>query len=128
MTPTVSAPPEPFSPPQGRGHRLSPPGGMDADAPWPYLAALGKHETLLIALPLVFATIAGASIVTQPRVYLAKAAFIASEPSSPSGSIGALSSVAQQLGIPQLTALANNTASGSAQFYGDLLGSTAVLN
>ncbi len=45
-----------------------------------------------------------------------------------SSSLGALSSVASQLGIPGLSAFASGSASVSAQFYGDLLTSNALLH
>jgi uncharacterized protein involved in exopolysaccharide biosynthesis len=45
-----------------------------------------------------------------------------------SGSLGALSSVASQLGIPALSAVASSSASLSAQFYGDLLTSGELLH
>jgi len=77
-------------------------------------------------LPLVFAIIAVAFAIPRPRYFLARAAFVASEPQSMSGSLGALSAVASQLGVPALSNLASSTASGSAQFYGDLLTSNAI--
>jgi uncharacterized protein involved in exopolysaccharide biosynthesis len=64
----------------------------------------------------------------RPRQYAAHAAFIASEPQSMSGSLGALSSVASQLGVPALSAVASSSATGSAQFYGDLLTSNTILD
>jgi uncharacterized protein involved in exopolysaccharide biosynthesis len=92
------------------------------------LAALSKRRRLLVALPLVFALIAVAFVIPRPRFYLARAAFIASEPQSMSGTLGALSSVASQLGVPALSAVAASSATGSAQFYGDLLSSGAILH
>ena len=92
------------------------------------LAAFNKRRRLLVALPLVFSLIGVAIVIPRPRFYLARAAFIASEPQSMSGSLGALSSVASQLGVPGLSAVASSSASGSAQFYGDLLTSTAILH
>src|SRR6185369_15863139 len=90
------------------------------------LAAFNKRKRLIVALPLVFSLIAVALVIPRPRFYLARAAFIASEPQSMSGSLGALSSVASQLGVPALSAVASSSATGSAQFYGDLLNSTAI--
>jgi uncharacterized protein involved in exopolysaccharide biosynthesis len=83
---------------------------------------------LLIALPLILSAAAGALSVGRSRTFIAHAAFIASEPASTSSSLGALSSVASQLGIPGLSAVASSSASGSAQFYGDLLSSYAILD
>jgi uncharacterized protein involved in exopolysaccharide biosynthesis len=91
-------------------------------------AALNRRRRLLVAIPLVFTLIAIAFVIPRPRFYLARAAFIASEPQSMSGTLGALSSVASQLGVPGLSAVASSSATGSAQFYGDLLTSTALLH
>lgn len=100
----------------------------DRDAVAQYLAASRRHKRLLVALPLTLAVIAMAGSLLRPRMYTARAAFLASEPSSMSGSLGALSSVASQLGIPALSAVAASTAGLSTQFYGDLLTSNTVLH
>lgn len=100
----------------------------DRDAVAQYLAAFRKHLRLLVALPLALAVIALAVSLLRPRMYAAHAAFLASEPSSMSGSLGALSSVASQLGIPALSAVAAGSAGLSTQFYGDLLTSNTVLH
>lgn len=105
------------------GHAFAPPGLFDVA-----VAAINRHRRLVVALPLVFATITGIVSLSRARFYVARAAFIASEPQSMSGSLGALSSVASQLGVPALSAIASSSASGSAQFYGDLLTSAAVLD
>ena len=76
----------------------------DRDAVMQYVVALRKHLRLLIVLPLTLSVIALAASLLRPRVYAAHAAFLASEPGSMSGSLGALSSVASQLGIPALSA------------------------
>ncbi len=131
MTTSIGTPPprDTFGPPPhaGRLARPSPP-GVDPDLPWTYIDALRRHKRLLIMLPLVFAAAGGGLSLARARSYMARAAFIASEPSSSSGTLGALSSVASQLGIPALSAVASSTSSGSAQFYGDLLTSSALLN
>jgi uncharacterized protein involved in exopolysaccharide biosynthesis len=114
--------------PRSDGPHINGPGASDAEAVWWYLAALRKHRRLVIAVPVALAVIAfGLSLVRQ-RAYAAHAAFLASEPSSMSGSLGALSSVASQLGIPALSAVAQSSAGLSTQFYGDLLTSNAVLH
>lgn len=100
----------------------------DRDAVAQYLAAFRKHRRLLIALPLALSVVALALSLLRPRMYGAHAAFLASEPSSMSGSVGALSSVASQLGIPALSAVAAGSAGLSTQFYGDLLTSNTVLH
>jgi uncharacterized protein involved in exopolysaccharide biosynthesis len=127
MTPSIATPPEALSPQSARSPRRGP-ALVDPDSPELYLSALRRHVRLLIALPLLFAAAAGALSLLRARTYLARAAFIASEPASASSSLGALSSVASQLGIPALSAVASSTASGSAQFYGDLLTSSAILD
>jgi uncharacterized protein involved in exopolysaccharide biosynthesis len=91
-----------------------------------YVAALRARPGLVVGLPMLFSLVALGIAIPRPRFYEARAAFIASEPQSMSGSIGALSSVASQLGMPALSAVASSSASGSAQFYGDLLNSTAI--
>ncbi|MEO8621433.1 MAG: hypothetical protein ABI625_10230 [bacterium] len=93
-----------------------------------YVAALRKHKRLLVALPLTLAAITGTLSLLRPRMYAARAAFLASEPQSMSGSLGALSSVASQLGIPALSAIASGSAGLSPQFYADLLTSNSVLH
>ena len=100
----------------------------DRDAVLQYVVALRKHLRLLIVLPLTLSVIALAASLLRPRVYAAHAAFLASEPGSMSGSLGALSSVASQLGIPALSAVAAGSAGLSTQFYGDLLTSNTVLH
>ena len=93
-----------------------------------YLAALWRHRRLILALPIVLGATATGLSVLRPRQFSARAAFIASEPQSMSGSLGALSSVAAQLGVPALSAMASSSATGSAQFYGDLLTSNTILD
>jgi uncharacterized protein involved in exopolysaccharide biosynthesis len=92
----------------------------------PYIRALRARIHLVVALPIVFALVAVAMAIPRPRMFQARAAFIASEPQSLSGSLGALSSIASQLGVPALSAVAQSSATGSAQFYGDLLTSNAI--
>jgi uncharacterized protein involved in exopolysaccharide biosynthesis len=101
------------------------PGGSELATYW---AACRNHARLLLALPLGLALVALAASLLRPRPYAAHAAFIASEPASMSGSLGALSSVASQLGVPGLSAVASSSATGSAQFYGDLLTSATLLH
>lgn len=93
-----------------------------------YLAMLWRRRSLVVALPIVLAAIAMGLSLMRPRQYVARAAFIASEPQSMSSSLGALSSVASQLGVPALSAVASSSATGSPQFYGDLLTSNAILS
>ncbi|MEP6729987.1 MAG: hypothetical protein ABJE10_05090 [bacterium] len=93
-----------------------------------YVAAIRKHVRFVVALPLVLATVALVASLLRPRTYEAHAAFLASEPSSMSSSLGALSSVASQLGIPALSAIASSSSGLSPQFYGDLLTSKALLH
>lgn len=100
----------------------------DQDLTRVYLAAFRRHLRLVIALPLALAVVAVIVSVLRPRPYIARAAFVASEPQSASASLGALSAVASQLGIPALSQVASSSATVSAQFYGDLLTSQALLN
>jgi len=93
-----------------------------------YLTVLRKHIRLIIAVPLALSVIALGLSVARSREYAAHAAFLASEPSAMSGSLGALSSVASQLGIPALSAMAQSSAGLSTQFYGDLLTSRALVH
>jgi uncharacterized protein involved in exopolysaccharide biosynthesis len=100
----------------------------DQEALWWYLATLRRRWRLVVAIPLALSVIALGLSLARQRTYAAHAAFLASEPSSMSGSLGALSSVASQLGIPALSAVAQSSAGLSTQFYGDLLTSNAVLH
>ncbi len=100
----------------------------DAESLWWYIAALRKHLRLLVILPLALSVIALVLSLARARSYSAHAAFLASEPSSMSGSLGALSAVASQLGIPALSAVAQSSAGLSTQFYGDLLTSRALIH
>jgi uncharacterized protein involved in exopolysaccharide biosynthesis len=93
-----------------------------------YFTIFWRRRRLVAALPLVLGGAAGGLSLLRPRQYAARAAFTASEPQSMSNSLGALSSVAAQLGVPALSAVANNTSTVSAQFYGDLLTSNAILD
>jgi uncharacterized protein involved in exopolysaccharide biosynthesis len=98
------------------------------DALRAYARAIRRRWRLVAALPLALAAVAVALSMSRARMYEARAAFVASEPSSPSGSLGSLGTIASQLGIPALSAVAQGSASLSAQFYGDLLTSSAVLH
>jgi uncharacterized protein involved in exopolysaccharide biosynthesis len=91
------------------------------------VAAILRRRRLMITIPLTITALAIIAVIPRPRFYVARAAFIAAEPQSMSGSLGALSSVASQLGVPALSAIASSSSTGSAQFYGDLLTSAAVL-
>ncbi|MDB4916764.1 MAG: lipopolysaccharide biosynthesis protein [Gemmatimonadetes bacterium] len=93
-----------------------------------YVAALRKHARLVVVLPIILGFAALGGSLLRSRMYVAKAAFLASEPQSLSGSLGALSSVASQLGIPALSAVASSSAGLSTQFYGDLLTSNELLH
>ena len=97
------------------------------DSVAPYLAILRKRWRPLAILPGALSLVALVIVLLTPRRYLASASFVASEPSSMSSSLGALGSVAAQLGIPALSAVASSSASTSAQFYGDLLTSRELL-
>jgi uncharacterized protein involved in exopolysaccharide biosynthesis len=128
--PPRSAPPAtPHAPPD----RATTPRFTDAVSPpppqnplAPYVRALRKRLLIVVAIPVAFALVGLALVLPRPRFFEARAAFISSEPQSLSGSLGALSSVASQLGVPALSAMASGTATGSAMFYGDLLGSNAI--
>src|SRR6185369_7164782 len=74
-----------------------------------YADALRRRPRLVVGLPLVFAIVAVGIAIPRPRFFLARAAFVASEPQSMSGSLGALSSIAGQLGVPALSSLASTT-------------------
>ena len=117
-----SAAPERFTP------HISRPPSSDAESARAYIDALRKHWKLLVILPATLAAIALVGSMLRERTYVARAAFLASEPSSMSGSLGALSSVASQLGMPGLSAVASSSAGLSTQFYGDLLTSNALLH
>jgi uncharacterized protein involved in exopolysaccharide biosynthesis len=125
----VKAPshPEPYvpnaAPPRGPAHAPA----SDAETLQSYLGILRRHPRLLVGLPLALGLVAMGTSLAVPRTYAAEAAFLASEPSSLSGSLGALSSVASQLGIPALSAVASGSAGLSTQFYGDLLTSNTCV-
>ena len=125
----MSAPPRPTAPPTERPTpaTLSNADVLAAFAPSNmYVDALRKRAKLVVALPIILAALATAASMARQRSYEAHAAFLSSEPQSLSGSLGALSSVASQLGVPALSAVAAGSATGSAQFYGDLLVSNAL--
>ncbi len=131
-TPTTPAP-ERYSPPRPEWRRgappeQAPPDSASTESARAYLDALLRRWRLVVAVPMVMGTLALAMALPRQREYVAHAAFLASEPSSMSGSLGALSSVASQLGIPALSAVASSSASLSAQFYGDLLTSNELLH
>ena len=109
------------------GPRLPRP-ASDADATRWYVAVLRMHIRLIIAIPLALAALSVGGSLLRPREYAARAAFLSSEPGSMSGSLGALSSVASQLGIPALSAVAQSSGGQSTQFYGDLLTSNTLLH
>jgi uncharacterized protein involved in exopolysaccharide biosynthesis len=104
------------------------PSGAASDALRPYAAAMRRRIRLVVALPAVLSVGTVSVLLLMPRTYVARAAFVASEPASLSSSLGALSSVASQLGVPGLSTLAGASASGSPQFYADLLTSNTVLH
>lgn len=93
----------------------------------PYTVAIARHRRLVVGLPIALALAATGASLLRPRQFAARAAFEASESGSLSGSLGTLSSLASELGIPGLSAVAASTSSGSAQFYSDLLTSQTVL-
>jgi uncharacterized protein involved in exopolysaccharide biosynthesis len=94
-----------------------------------YLTILWRRRRLIAGLPIVLFGLAGGLSLLRPRQYVARAAFIASEPQSMmNSSLNALSSVAQQLGVPALGAVANTSSSTSSQFYADLLTSATILH
>ena len=94
-----------------------------------YIAILWRRRRLVAGLPIVLFGLAAGISLLRPRQYVARAAFIASEPQSMmNSSLSALSSVAQQLGVPALSAVANSSSSTSSQFYADLLTSATMLH
>ena len=94
-----------------------------------YLSILWRRRRLVAGLPIVLFGLAAGLSLLRPRQYVARAAFIASEPQSMmNSSLSALSSVAQQLGVPALSAVANTPSSTSSQFYADLLNSATILH
>ena len=95
-----------------------------------YLAALRKNIRLVVALPVAFATLMGTQSLLKARTFVARAAFVSSETSNATGSLGALSSVATQLGVPGLAALAGGGGTGNSSpgFYADLLVSNSLLH
>ena len=104
-------------------YAFAPPGTLEL-----MISALMRRRRLMVGIPFAITALAILAVIPRPRYYVARAAFIASEPQSMSGSLGALSSVASQLGVPALSAIASSSSTGSAQFYGDLLTSAAVLH
>jgi len=100
----------------------------DGEALRAYLDTLRRRWRLLAALPTALALLAVGLSMSRARTYAAHAAFLASEPSPASSALGSLGGLASQLGIPALAAAASGSASLSAQFYGDLLTSSALLH
>ncbi len=93
-----------------------------------YASVLRKHVRTVVAIPVIVGVLVVTASLMRNREYSVRAAFIPTEPSSPSSAIGSLSGVAAQLGIPGLSSIAANTAALGPQFYGDLLSSTALLH
>ena len=108
--------------------RFDPPPSNGRDDLALYLRALRAHMRLVLALPIVLGATAVGLNMLQPREYVARSAFLSTEPSSSSGAVGSLSSVATQLGIPALSAIASGSATLGPQFYGDLLSSSALVH
>jgi uncharacterized protein involved in exopolysaccharide biosynthesis len=100
----------------------------DRDLLASYLAAIRRHVRLVAALAIVFGVVSLGVNLLRNREYAARAAFLTTEPASSGGSLGNLSSIASQLGIPALSAIASGSASLGPQFYGDLLSSNALLH
>lgn len=129
----MSAPPTPtpterYTPPRPDWRRVTLAEPAPPESARAYLRAIARRWRLVVALPLVTGVLALAASLSRQRDYVARAAFVASEPGSMSGSLGALNSVASQLGIPALSQVASSSASLSAQFYGDLLTSNELLH
>ena len=122
--PSVSAEraPSPFTP------RFDVPPTSGRDEVQYYLGVLRRHIRLMVALPTTLAVLAGGGSLLRAREFAARAAFLSTEPSSASGSIGSLGAIASQLGIPALSAIASGSATLGPQFYGDLLTSAALLH
>jgi uncharacterized protein involved in exopolysaccharide biosynthesis len=93
-----------------------------------YLGSIRRRLRIVIAVPVLFGLAAAGISLLRPREYTASAAFLATEPNAASGSLGSLGSIATQLGIPALSAIASNSATVGPQFYGDLLSSNALLH
>lgn len=124
----TSSLPERLTPPHSEGPTRAAPPPPDRDLTQTYFAAIRRHLRLIVGLPVAFGLAGLAIALLRSRPYVARAAFVASEPSSASSSLGALSSVVSQLGIPALSQVASSSATLSAQFYGDLLTSQALLD
>lgn len=103
---------------------------MTLDSIATYRAALRNNVRLVVALPVAFAAAMGTASLLKARTFVARAAFVSSETSNATGSLGALSAVASQLGVPGLAALAGGggTANSSPGFYADLLVSNSLLH
>jgi uncharacterized protein involved in exopolysaccharide biosynthesis len=128
----MTAPNRPAAPPERIAPPTRPPKISVAATALPswktYFTMVWRHRRLVAALPIVLGGIAGGLSLLRPRQYAARAAFVATEPQPLTNSLSALSTVATQLGVPALSAVANNSSTVSAQFYGDLLTSNAVLD
>ena len=114
--------PSPFTP------RFDVPPSSGRDDLRYYLGVFRRHLRLMVALPVSLGLVAGGASLLRSREFAARAAFLSTEPSSASGGIGSLGAIASQLGIPALSAIASGSAALGPQFYGDLLGSSALLH
>ena len=123
---TVRPPERPAATPYGPS--TARPTDTDRESMRYYLSVFRVRRRMMVAFPLVLSLFALGVNLVRARTYAAHAAFLASEPQSMSGSLGALSSIASQLGIPALSAVAASSASLSSQFYGDLLTSNALVH
>jgi len=93
----------------------------EADASiWSYANIVLRRRRLLVLVPIASALAALALSLLSPREYTARASFIPTESGS-RGSMAGLAGLAASIGVSQLGAL-GGSATGSAQFYADLLG------
>lgn len=93
--------------------------GAASNPLWVFGAILLRHRLLLLGLPLALALVVGLFTMLAPRKYKAAASFIPQEPSATPSSVGQL---AAQFGLAT-----PRTATGSPQFYADLLGTKELL-
>ncbi|MEP6620172.1 MAG: hypothetical protein ABJE47_12695 [bacterium] len=108
--------------------RIGDAGRSDAELLDYYRSVLRRHARVIVAVPLIVSVVALGLSLSRQRSYAAHAAFLVSEPSSASSTLGSLTSIASQLGVPALGAIAQGSASFGPQFYGDLLNSNALVH
>jgi uncharacterized protein involved in exopolysaccharide biosynthesis len=103
--------------------------GEPMDAPespaqtvWKFWLLCREHWRAIVALPLLFAVVAGAFTILRPRTFSSAATFMGSSENSDLARAAGLGSIASQFGLR----MSMGDAAQSPQFYADLLRSRQI--